>query len=468
MKKRQWGWYMLISTGAVIIIVMVIILSNGLKIKEDIDRLQTEEYDTLFLSMYPVDNYEEEDFMYYRGMDCVKTEYSISNGKLMRWYMKTAREAGNSINRVYLGINPEHTSKEDIVLMIQENPETIFELTLAYPQMEYWTKKSVESFDKIMQNYQEFAEWIIQLENANLYYFGCEEWLIANPSNYEEVFLTNTEVSEFLMCNTDESHPYEITKENVQVKFEKMRTLVEQYRTTPNVYPEGEEVEIVFIGDSIIGNYTDSLSVPEVVRGLTGATVYNCGYGGCSAAKRDDKEGCFPEVVEALIKGETSGLPEDKPVYNGVEQFEIREVSASDKQLVFVINYGLNDYYDGLPIVTEETYDIYSFTGALRQGIRKLKEAYPQAQILLMTPNFTAQYNWGKDKTSEQGGTLEQYAEAICLLAEELEVDILDNFNELPICEENWQVYIPDSTHLNEKGRFLLGSRIAQKIKVQE
>ena len=33
-----------------------------------------------------------------------------------------------------------------------------------------------EKFVKIMQKYQTFVEWILPLENADLFIFGNEEW----------------------------------------------------------------------------------------------------------------------------------------------------------------------------------------------------------------------------------------------------------------------------------------------------
>ncbi len=464
--KGKWGYCILVVLGILMIIAIAIWLKHGVKIKADFDRLQSEDYDTLFISMYPIHYYDEADYAYYRGLDCVKMEYPIAHGKIAKWYMHTAMKSGNNITRVYLGIDPEHASEDDIVQLIQAYPNILFDVILPYPQMEYWIEKSDTEFDKIIKKYQILSEGLLTLANVDLYYFGSEEWLIANPENYEDAHLVNESVSEFLMCNTDAQHPYEMTSANVQVKYEELRELVQQYKNSPIAYSNAENVEIVFFGDSIIGNYTNSLSIPEIVKGLSGATVYNCGYGGCSAAKREGELGDFVKIVEAFLNGETGDLPEDKPVYTGIRQFREREVSG--KQVMFVINFALNDYYAGVPVKSEDNYDVYSFAGAIRKGVEKLQEAYPEAQILLMTPNISAQYNFGKDKTTEQGGTLEEYAQVLYQLAEELGVEILDNFKELPIDEKNWSTYIPDGTHLNEMARFWVGSRIAQRIRVQE
>ena len=111
--------------------------------------------------------------------------------------------------------------------------------------------------------------------------------------------------------------------------------------------------------------------------------------------------------------------------------------------------------------------DITTYQGALRAGIKKLQEAYPETQILLMTPNFTTYSECGKVQISEVGGVLEEYVEAVLSLAEECEVNVLDNYHELPITLENWKKYLADGCHLNERGRFLVGKRIAQKLKTE-
>ena len=461
-KAKKTILFIIVCLVLILLGVAVYAMSHYLRIKKDLNRLQTEEYDTIFLSMYATEYYEEGDWMHFRAMETVKTDYPIPNNKLLQKYMEVVKSTGNNVSRVYLGVDPDKIAKEEVVLLIQQNPGMHFEVVLPYPQMEYWTKMQEEDCDALLQKYQTFAEWIVVLENASLYFFGGEEWLVCNPKNYEDTFCTNTSVSKFLMCNFDVQHAYLLTKENVQECFDYMRAVVKAYREAPAVYPDASKADIVFIGDSIIGNYTDTLSVPEVVSGLTGAQVFNLGYGGKGAAKNELTPISFPELVDAMIAEDTTGLPQEAQLTIGMKAFLERKQVG--KQLTFVINFGLNDYFNGVQIDSEDAYDITSYRGALRAGVRKLQKAYPEAQILLMTTNFTVYYECGEQQMSEQGGLLAEYAAAVLGLAEELQVGVLDNFHELPITEENWRIYQEDGCHLNERGRFLLGSRIAGRI----
>lgn len=441
-------------------------MNHGLKRKADLSRLENEEYDTVFLSMFPTDYYEEGDWTYFRAMDIVKTSYEIPNVKVLRKYMETIGQSANVVTTVYLGLDPTVGNVEDIVLLIQEHPETFFEIILEYPQIEYWKALSEKRCEERLQSYVKACEGLLLLENARVYLVSGQEWLICNPSNYTTPFCTNTEVSQFLMCNFDYLHPYLLTVENWQERIEDMKTVIQSNRTGEISYPDAKQVQIVFFGDSIIGNYTNSMSVPEVAKALSKAEVFNCGYGGRGAALCKETEISFPEIVDAFIAQDMNCLPEGTQLYDGVKMFIERE--NTDRELMFVINYGLNDYYNGAVLESENMYDITSYGGALRGGIEKIKKEYPDAQIVLMTPNFTTYFDYGQGRNSEAGGVLEEYAELALEIARQQQVGVLDNYHELPITKDNWKDYQDDGCHLNERGRFLLGSRIARIIKTDK
>ncbi len=439
-------------------------VNHGLKIKADLDRLKTQEYDAVFFAMFSTQNYEEEDWMYFREMQVVKTDYEIPNTGILEKYITTATQYADTIKTAYLGVDPTKVKSDELVLLLQEHPQVFFEIILAYPDMEYWTRLGQGRYEKVLEDYKTLSKDLVLLENVRVHLMSGEAWLICNPLNYVEGVVMNEEVSEFLMCNMDVRHPYYLTQDNIQMRLDAMQSVIDEQRARATQYPDAEKVEIVFLGDSIIGNFTNSMSVPKVVSGLSGATVYNCGYSGRGAALHYGTEIAFPQVVDALLAKDVSSLPPETLLRSGVQDFLERE--PSDKQLMFVINYGLNDYFYGAPLETEDAYDITSYSGALRSGIEKLKNAYPQAQILIMTPNFTTYFHNGQDINGEQAGDLEDYVNVVLEIASEQQIDVLDNYRELPITAENSLEYQDDGCHLNERGRFLVGSRIAQKIRV--
>lgn len=461
MKKKR-----LILIGCICLMAVIALLiwlyPHGKKIKKDFERLQSERYDTLVLAMFPIDYYDESDYTLYRAMNAVQMSYRIPNGRILKQYIEKAKDSGNPLQRVYMGIDPERVSKEDVTELIQGNPEIFFEVVLPYPQMDYWTGMKEMEFAEVMQQYRDIMGVVLSYGNTALYSYGSEEWLVANSKNYVDEYNTNESVSEFLMCNTDDSHPYGVNLANADRIFADYKRLYDKYRNHEG-YPDASGTEIIFFGDSVIGNYTNSLSVPEVVSALSGAKVYNLGFGGKSAAFSESTEVAFPQVVEAFLTGNPQKLPEDSQVYAGIRTYvENKEAGAPT---MFVINYGLNDYFYGVPLESNDLYDANSYAGALRAGIKALQEAYPQAQILLMSPHFSINFNFGKDVRGEFGGNLEDYANTAVAVAKEMKIEMLDNFHELGISEENWEVYQTDGTHPNEKGRFMLGEKIVWRIK---
>ncbi len=460
MKKRIIG----ITAGVLSAIVVVLAVCFGpvcSSVLRDFGRLMNEDYDTVVMSMYPIDNYKEEDYMYYRGMDAVKMIYDIPSIDVARVYLMAAKRSGNTIGRVYLGVDPESVAEDDLLKLVEENPGVLFEIVLAYPQITYWTDMQTEEFERVLQEYRDTANALLGVERVTVYSFGSEEWLVANPRHYEGLYNTTESVSEFLMCNTDRNHPYLINAANIGVRFQDYRYLYEKYtQWTPPA--DASHMEIVFFGDSIIGNYTDDMSIPEVVSMMNGATVYNLGYGGISAAECEGSKFSFPEVVDAFLAKDVSRLPEDSQAYAGLSEY--LQSSDETKPTAFIVNYGMNDYYLGVPVEGGEMRDVRTYAGALRSGIEALREAYPDAQIVILTPHFTSSYNFGAEPSCETGGTLEEYADAVITVAGEYDLVALDNFRELPITPENWLEYQPDGTHLNERGRFIVGDRIAFSI----
>ena len=433
------------------------------KYAADFSKLKSASYDTVFFSMYPIENYDEADYTFFRGMNIVKSAAVISDSDVLKRYMDIAAGTENVIDTVYLGIDPVVTDTEDIFQITLENPGTMFEIVLAYPEINYWLSMDREACQKVWETYREFAGNVLGLENVRVYYFCNEEWLLCNPGNYEDTFLTNEAVSEILMCYSDYQHNNILNVNNFHDRFNRAWELIEQYRETPAVYPDLSAIEIIFFGDSVIGNYADSMSVPGVINGLTGAAVYNCGYGGRSAAYGPKGFESAPEIVRAFIEQDLAAVPKESQVYAGIEEYI--QTGELNKKKIFVFNYGLNDYFEGLPIRTEDIYDISSYTGAIRTAVCALKEVYPEAGILLLTPNQTIEFDYGKEIRSEQGGKLQDYADALLVLADQMNVNVLDHYRQLPIdMEKHWEL-LQDGTHPNAQGRFLMGKLITDFLK---
>lgn len=426
--------------------------------KDDYTRISAETYDTVFLSMFPTDHYAEEDYAHYRGQYTLKTAYCIPDESVLEAYLKRIAGSGNEISTIYLGILPESIAPGRLLSLLQQYPSVSYHVILPYPSMDYWMGLTDSELQSTLSKYRETADTLISEDNISLYLFS-REWLICNPANYCDTFLVNQEISQTLMLNCDRDHGYLLTPENAGERLDSFAQLVEDMRTAPTAYPDLAGCKIVFFGDSVIGNFTDSASIPGVVQGLTGAAVYNCGYGGNSAAFHPDTGMGLAGIVDAFIAGDTASLPTDTQVSAGVSRY--LEDATSDGQLFFVINYGLNDYFLGYPVEGEDPYDISTYSGAIRTAVSSLQTAYPDCRILLMTPNFTSYNSNGSERMGENGGTMRDYADAVLSIAQELQTDVLDNYRELGINRSNHGAYLLDGCHPNEATRFTIGRRIS-------
>lgn len=430
--------------------------------KADYQKIASTEYDTVFLSMYPIDTYREEDYSYYRGMTLFKSTYCIPSLSVLKDYMQRISGSGNHVTTAYLGIRPELADPRELQELLSRYPDINFEVILPYPSAEYWQTLSPQTYDETLTALCDFLTAAPDIPEANFYFFGSQEWLIANPGNYENLWSVNRDTAKMIMTHSDRDHGYLVTAENAAASAAALTSLTHAFRTSFRMYPDLSDHCIVFFGDSVIGNYTDSTSIPGVVSGLTRAEVYNCGYGGNSATMAPDIEISLPGIVDAFFRKDLSVLPKDTQVYAGIASY--LEKDPSDRQLCFVINYGLNDYFCGYPVSSEDPYDITTFSGAVRTAVSLIQKNAPDARIILCTPNFVAAFENGMEPHGDENLVLTDYVDAILSLSQELHTEVLDNYHRLGITSENEGQYLADQIHPNSSCCYMIGSSLSRMI----
>ncbi len=242
--------------------------------------------------------------------------------------------------------------------------------------------------------------------------------------------------------------------------------------------PRRQDVRIVTFGDSVLGECRDATSVTAQLQELTGVPVYNGNLGGTCFCRIDrerrlsyTKDCLNMTALAAAIQAGDFRVPRSARIReNATEYFPetlegLSEIDFSRVETVF-LEYGLNDYHAGAPIQNEEDpYDEYTFSGAIRSVVRRLREACPGLRIILVTPTYT----WYRDErlTCEEydpgGGTLDLYVEAELQTAAELGVELIDVYHDFYPHDtwEDWQRYTRDGMHPNEAGRELLARTLA-------
>lgn len=450
--------HILVSALFLILAAGCLFLASGKLAKDelqqlDYQRIVSTEYDTVFLSMYPIDTYREEDYAYFRGMTLFKSSYCIPSLSVLKDYMSRITSSGNHVTTAYLGIRPELAKPEKLRELLERCPDITFEIVLPYPSADYWQSLPQKDYEQTLEAYCDFLTAVPDIPEANFYFFGAQEWLIANPGNYLDHWSVNEAIARTLLAYSDRDHGSLVTAENAAAYVEALTSLTRSLRTAPRTYPELSDHCIVFFGDSVIGNYSDSTSIPGVVAGLTGAEVYNCGHGGDSAT-------LAPATIEAFFREDLSLFPEDSQPYAGITSYLNNR--PTDKQLCFVINYGLNDYFSGVPVSSGNPYDTATYTGAMRTAVKLIQDNAPGARILVCTPNFVSAFQNGTEPHGADGSVLTDYVNALLSLSQELGIDVLDNYHNLGITPENEGQYLADQVHPNNACRFLIGSELAR------
>lgn len=431
--------------------------------REDYRQIFSKQYDTVFLSMYPTDTFQEEDFLTYRGMTVFKASYCIPDFSVLKQYMRLIAKSGNTVSTVYLGIRPDKTDPEKLQELTSSCPGSYFEIILAYPSAEYWRSLSEEEYANVLEAYQNFLIAAPDISNSHVYFMGSQKWLIANPGNYDDQWLVNESVAQSIMLQCDYLQEYYITKDNSSSFAQALEDLTRGLRNTAINYPDLSDYHLVFLGDSVIGNYTDSTSIPEIVARFTNAKVFNCGLGGFSAAQNSKFSFTLPEIASAIVEENTAILPEDTQLYQGISSY--LSTPYQNKKNCFILYYGLNDYFSGLPISSADSNDPATYCGAIRSAVSILRSRFEDAQIILCTPNFIYYLECGTIPQESGMYILEDYVEAVSSLSRELQTDLLDTYHDFDINRDNWEQYLPDQIHPNAAFRYLIGEKIITLIR---
>lgn len=245
-------------------------------------------------------------------------------------------------------------------------------------------------------------------------------------------------------------------------------------------------VPYVIMGDSVYGECRDETSIPALLSGKLGGTVYNGALGGTRMGRMDMRLANTIESLSmhALSRSIVSGdFGPQQTVRNreaATEYFErtIDELERIDFEQVEIlfIGHGVNDYHSGSVIYNEEApNNPYTFTGALRSTVEVLREKFPRMRIILLTPTYTwYPYQELPELTCEEynlgGGFLEEYVNAEIALAESMGVEVIDLYHDFYPHEQwsDWQIYTRDGLHPNAEGNKLIAERIYQYLQATE
>lgn len=242
-------------------------------------------------------------------------------------------------------------------------------------------------------------------------------------------------------------------------------------------------MQVVILGDSIMdGDRTES-GAADIISEQLNAKVYNMSIGGTTAALLPTESAGFDEwtswgllgVVNAILGNVNADL------FDGFAAKEILETCDFSKTDYFIIEYGVNDFLTGkipnsryledgneLAVRSESTY-----TGALESAITKLRNNFPNAQILLVGPHYCQIFSGktfiGDGYSLDYGyGPLINFARGAGYVADQHKEDgviFFNAFEDSGIDAETADEYLEDGVHMTPLGARVYAEKIAAIIR---
>lgn len=252
----------------------------------------------------------------------------------------------------------------------------------------------------------------------------------------EEVTKTITTVSSIQVEESKEAKETKETKETTG----KVTSVQEKIELD-------NQIKVVVFGDSIWNAERGENGISEQVMEATGVKIYNCAIGGTTAAvvnESTDWDSWTSRSFNGMMYIANDVV--SKELISKDEAYEVmKEVDFEEVDYV-IISYGLNDYFSDVPVHPQEYYDLTSYVGALRHGIQKLKEEYPQIKFIITSPTYCGWFE------GERQFRLDDYVEAARGVAAEYDAYFLDMFHALGKNPEEKSKYLEDGVHLTDEG----------------
>lgn len=192
---------------------------------------------------------------------------------------------------------------------------------------------------------------------------------------------------------------------------------------------------IAFLGDSITVGYKSGYSYADVVCEDLGCVQFNYGISGNTLAS------------------------------NGGEGFVERYKSINPDCRVIVVYGGSNDYYNNVALGSPDSTRKDEFYGGLKKLCSGLKESYPDANIVFLTPlpgEFGGMHN---SSNNETGSSMWDYVDAMQKVCAKYDIPVIDLYHNFSINADNYDSYTSDGLHPNEEGHSLIAKAVEKYIK---
>lgn len=459
----------------------------------DYDRYEIEEYGAVHISMWDIDALDKNTYANFFGYPMIYADYRYKTPMELKEYLTTVLESQNIISHFYINIDPfileqnyieathydeepvsfENYIHNEIFPIFDAYPEVSFEFFLPARPTSYWASLQNEEYTAIMDKWYVFLMYLHWCPNTAVRFLGDQEWLVSNDYNYESSERFTDEIMRQVYIYLYAYEQYEVNAPELKQKKNIIDRYIRKEKNGDYDVCDFSGKKIVFMGDSLFDYVKiDSVSIPGVVKRLTGAECYNVSLGGTLASAIDPYG--FTRVANAVaMKGAI-----DLDSRSRKEALRFADDYKEGDSVIFVILYGLNDYTSDVPITPSDivvkepesegdsviTYmDESTFVNSYEYGLESLRLAYPDAEIMAVLPYIPDGAEEGKKKTAS-GKTLNDYIKAIENICTRKGIPYYDMYHNGPINKSNRSEYLTDGTHTNEKGAFMLGECISKEL----
>lgn len=244
------------------------------------------------------------------------------------------------------------------------------------------------------------------------------------------------------------------------------------------IEPQGNDLQLVFLGDSIFDNNRDGTGVPYLTAVQCNADVYNLAIGGTTATIKQTQSAENEKWESTGLQGVVRAMEKKIPttIFEGTRTKEILDNPNIDfsKTDYFIIEYGINDYFEGAPrSYDDQPYSAYTYAGALRNAISELRSLAPDCTIILCPPHYCVFYNGdryvGDSNVTDKGaGTLRDYMGTCEYIAGEQQTLFFNSYYDLGIDAYGADKYLEDGIHLTAEARQNYADALARIILANE
>lgn len=432
---------------------------------DDLSRIEEEDYRRLHVSMWDISYLTPEWFEIYYGSPVEYSNYIIKTPQELCDYIRTAVSVKPQLDYIYLGIDPyelyrnyytsvyydseiatfEEYLENNLFPLFKENENINFRIFLPVKPLSALAEETDEEIMQTFKNWYIFLMYLRLYPNVKSVYMGVEEWLVCNDAGFNDDNTFTPETGKMAHLYMYNKSDYVITPPELDRAGDVAVSMAHKVRNGEYQYKGFESKKIVCFGDSVFDyNEQSVVSIPGFVEQFTSASCYNLSIGGATATKGSERS--FPNVVKKLNQKEADG--------RDAERF-FKEVNRED-DMIFLIEYGLNDYF--------KNNEISEFEQGLVEGIELLKRDYPNSEIMLISPYRIGEANGGDDPYVDGGKPLVQYVDMMEDVSEEEEIAFLDLFRNSGITFDNSRENLEDGIHPTKNTNLYLARLIVENM----